>query len=265
VTDSRPEDETDRPAEPELPGDVNTNPPVPTSQAGSRVVERRAFLRQLTSEAVTTSGRLAGLSSIVRRSLLAAAQSGVGAVGPTDDAAAVAVQPVAAELPATAQAAAPAPAPAAVSTAIASTATPPDAVATRVALSERQDEFLANATSAVLGLNDVAGAPHLTASRFHWDGTLIRLPSDLFAARVARIESDPRVSVLVTNLEPDAWVAIDGIAAVVSGDAVAEAMTPILGKYMTAEAAEQAWTELLASGNPVVIEIRPSRYVWRFR
>ena len=40
-------------------------------------------------------------------------------------------------------------------------------------------------------------------------------------------------------------------------------MLTILQKSMTEDEAERSWTEIRASGNPVVIEVRPSRYLWR--
>jgi len=132
-----------------------------------------------------------------------------------------------------------------------------------VTLTAQQEALLIEAATAVLGTNDAAGAPHLTASRFHWDGTIVRLPSDLFAARVERIGADARVSLLVAADRPDAWVSINGTATVISGDATEAGTMQILGKYLTDAEAAAAWTELRASGNPVVIEVKPSRYLWR--
>ena len=131
------------------------------------------------------------------------------------------------------------------------------------ALTAPQEALLFEAATAVLGTNDAAGAPHLTASRFHWDGTTVRLPSDLFAARVERIGADPRVSLLVAADGADAWVSINGTATLIAGDAAETGTLQILRKYMTDDDAATAWTELRASGNPVVIEVRPSRYLWR--
>ena len=121
-----------------------------------------------------------------------------------------------------------------------------------VPLSPRQEDLLARAAIAVLGTNDSAGAPHLTASQFHWSASIVRLPSDLFAARVERIEADPRVSLLVAADGPDTWVAINGTATVVSGDAVEGGMMTIMRKYMSDEEADRSWAELRATGNPVV-------------
>ena len=42
-------------------------------------------------------------------------------------------------------------------------------------------------------------------------------------------------------------------------------MITIMRKYMSDEEADRSWAELRATGNPVVIEVRPSRYLWRFR
>jgi hypothetical protein len=134
---------------------------------------------------------------------------------------------------------------------------------TAPALTGPQEAFLTRATGAVLGTNDASGAPHLTASRFHWDGTLVRLPSDLFSARVTRIDADPRVSLLVTGDDPDTWVAISGVATVLAGEAAEAGMRTILGKEMPDDEADRAWSGLRAAGDPVVIEVRPARFLWR--
>ena len=91
----------------------------------------------------------------------------------------------------------------------------------------------------------------------------MRLPSELFAARVARIDADPRVSVLVADDASDGWVAMRGTARIVSGDAVEAEMLTILRKYMTDEEADRSWIEMRTSGDPVVVAVTPSSYVWR--
>jgi len=256
VSDERPDDETEPPTDPEPNPDAGAGP-----TAEQAAVERRAFLRQLTGEAVVTSARLAGLSMAVRRGLFAAAESATREVGPTGSEPEGSVPAEAAA--AVADSAPPAmPAPP-VPPAVPAPPVPPAVPAPAAALSPRQEALLAGATTAVLGTNDSAGAPHLTASRFHWDGAVIRLPSDLFAARVERIDADARVSLVVADDGPDAWVAINGTAIVVSGEAVEAAMLTILQKSMTEDEAERSWAEIRASGNPVVIEVRPSRYLWR--
>jgi hypothetical protein len=122
--------------------------------------------------------------------------------------------------------------------------------------------MLAAAATAVLAVNDRAGAPHLTSSAFHWDGTVVRLPSELLSARVAGIDADPHVSVLVEE-SSGGWVAITGVATVVSGDAVEPEMLTILRTSLSEDDAERRWAELRSDGQPVVIVVRPDRFVWR--
>ncbi len=250
MSDRRPDDPAEQTSTPDQVEDAVPDATLEPAQ----VVQRRDFLRQLTGEAVVTSARLAGLSSVVRRSLFAAGDAAMRDLDPRSE------QPqppiasgstVFATTPA-AQSSGPAAAPA-------SLAEP----AVAVALSPLQEAILTRATSAVLGTNDPAGAPHLTSSSFHWDGTIVRLPSELFAARVARIDVDPRVSVLVADDTSSGWVAMRGTAWIVSGDAVEAEMSTILRKYMTDEEADRSWTEMRSSGDPVVIGVRPSSYVWR--
>ena len=255
----RPPDDPSGPAAP--PGDAPEQPGDPVADAAARRVERRAFLRQLTGDAVVATGRLAGLSTALRRSVVAA---GVAAVddgdAPGDEAP-----------PAPAQVPAPAPSepPGAIEPPVvpATSAAPPQPAVPPTPdpaslLSPHQHELLEHGTTAILGVNDGSGAPHLTSSTFHWDRTVLRLPSELFAARVARIDVDPKVSVLV-ELGADAWVAVTGVADVISGDGVEAEMLTILRKRLTDDDAARHWSAMRSTGDRVVIRIRPTRFVWR--
>jgi hypothetical protein len=197
-----------------------------------------------------TTGRLAGLSTAFRRSLVAA---GVAAVSPPDapdD-----------DQPPSGPAQIPAPIESLVVPAIPASAPEPASDPASL-LSPRQHELLERGSTAILGVNDGSGAPHLTSSTFHWDRMVLRLPSELFAARVARIDADPRVSVLA-ELGPDSWVAMTGVAAIVSGDDVQAEMLTILRKYMSDDEADRHWMEMRSSGDRVVIRVRPTGFVWR--
>jgi pyridoxamine 5'-phosphate oxidase-like protein len=250
MSDRRPDDPAEQPsARDPIPGTVPGSPPEP-----AEAVQRRDFLRQLTGEAVVTSARLAGLSSVFRRSLVAAGEAAMGDPDPSREESQPAIESSA--NPAGMVLAAPASGPAAAPAS-------PSEPAVAVALTARQEAVLTHAMTAILGTNDPAGGPHLTSSTFHWDGTIVRLPSELFAARVVRIDADPRVSVLVADDASDGWVAMRGTAWIVSGDAVEAEMLTILRKSMTDEEADRSWTELRSSGDPVVIGVRPSSYVWR--
>src|SRR4051794_27257649 len=112
MSESRSDDQTDRPHDradprpkPELTSDSDADPAIE-----SPAVERRAFLRQLTGEAMTTSARLAGLSSAMRRSLFAAVESATADVDPVTGPEPVAVPAAEADAPATLPPTVPAPA-----------------------------------------------------------------------------------------------------------------------------------------------------------
>ncbi|MEP6638334.1 MAG: pyridoxamine 5'-phosphate oxidase family protein [Chloroflexota bacterium] len=215
-------------------------------------MERRAFLRRLTGEAVSTTARLAGLSSVVRRSLVAAGEAATRDLDPAGRLFSGPAAPAPTASPATTPAGEPPP-----------PSQPTPWPAATAALTPRQEAFLDAGTTAVLGLNDPTGGPHLTSSIYHWDGAAVRVPSELLGARAVRIDADPRVSVLIRDASSDAWVAMVGLASIVSGDDVQSAMLVILRKYMADAEADRQWTERRSNGDQVVIVIHPTRYVWR--
>jgi hypothetical protein len=229
-------------------------------------VQRRAFLRQLTGEAVVNTARLAGLSAAVRRSLVAAGEAVVRDLDPSTGEAAVrdpkapaidepAARPDAGQASASSSTVSAGPRP--------TRRDPPVEPGPAIAVTPRQDEILRLGATAVLGVNDASGAPHLTSSIYDWDGATLRLPAELLAARAERVAADPQVSVLVKETTSDAWVAVTGWASVVSGDDVEAEMLPILRKYMSDDEADRLWTEMRSSGDRVVIRVRPTRLVWR--
>ena len=58
-------------------------------------------------------------------------------------------------------------------------------------------------------------------------------------------------------------MAVTGVAEVISGDDVEAEMLPILRKDGTEDEAAQQWSRMRSTGDPVVIRIRPTRFVWR--
>jgi hypothetical protein len=270
VSDQRPEDRADptasdddaRDAEPgpaSQPPAIESAPPPsepPPASEPAAILQRRAFLRQLTGEAVVTTARIAGLSTAVRQSLFAAGEAATRELDPgSAEPASDSIEPA----PAASGPASTPPARTDPTARVVSASAP----ARSIELSPRQGALLTSAPTAVLGTNDAAGAPHLTSSIFHWDGSTIRLPSELFAARVARIDADPRVSVLVNDDASTAWVAMTGTAEIVSGAGAQDQMLPILRKYMKEDEADSSWAQMGSSADAVVIVFRPSRYVWR--
>ncbi len=101
---------------------------------------------------------------------------------------------------------------------------------------------------------------------FDWDGDCVRIFSDATAAKVARIQRDPRASLLVTNEvgEPPMWVRFDGRAEVdPDDDAKALAVDVLAPRYWDLDRPEYAdvvahWREA-PDDALVVIRLRPER------
>jgi Pyridoxamine 5'-phosphate oxidase len=220
--------------------------------------DRRAFLRQLSGDAVWTAGRLAGASAVIRRSLLTAGETAVRSL---EEAAATSPpQSTPAGNTAEGRAWVGPVAPVVSATEIAGPSTSRSVAAP---LTPAQHAFLEAATTAALAVNDPAGPPQLTTSTYLWDGETIHLPAQEFTARVGHIDRDPRVSVLIEDPATESWVAMTGLASLIHGDRVEAMMLAILGKYLSPDAAEERWHDLRATGDRIVIEVRPTRFVWR--
>lgn len=240
------------------PGEPETTPDTAPGADSAPGADRRSFLRQLSTDAVWTAGRLAGASAALRRSLVAAGGSAIGSLEASADAepsvhetVEAVPQPRVASDPTVAVAiAAPAPTPVSM----------PDPVA---ALTPLQHAFLAGGTKATLAVNDPGGHPLLASSIYHWDGALIRLPARDFTARTIGVDRDPRVGLLIDDPASDAWVAVTGIASLVYGDEVETELRLILGKYHDEGDVAGRWDALKATGDQLVILVRPTRFVWR--
>ena len=216
-------------------------------------------MTQMSRDAVLTAGRLAGLSTIVRRSVFAAGEA------VTRDLEAAPEE----ELPS-----APPPAPT-VPTAPATAATPAAQVASdpppaptaepepTLTMTPEQHLFMETGATATLAVNDLSGAPQLTSSMYHWDGSTLRLPGKMFTARATNIDRDPRVSLLVEDAASGAWLTVTGVASMVHGDEAAEDLTLLLSKYLEPDAVQHRLHDMRSSGDQMVIRVRPIRLVWR--
>jgi hypothetical protein len=221
--------------------------------------DRRSFLRQLSTDAAWTAGKLAGASAALRRGLVAAGESAIG----TFEGEARVDALVAQSGPE-----APAPAPAMASGGAKAEPVPPAAspavVADPVAaLTPDQHAFLINAAKATLAVNDPTGHPLLAPSIYHWDGALIRLPARDFTARTFAIDRDPKVGIFIDDPASGAWVAIHAIATLVYGEAIEPDMRLILSKYDESVAAAGRLEQPPATSDQLVIRLRPTRFVWR--
>ncbi len=77
---------------------------------------------------------------------------------------------------------------------------------------EARDAFLAETRIGILSTGGEDGWPISVPVWFEWDGSHARVFTSAGSSKVARLERDARVSLLVANGvgEPEAWVAIDG-------------------------------------------------------
>ena len=230
--------------------------PAATPQPGA---DRRSFLRQLSGNALVTAGKLAGASTVLRRSLTAGSEAAIGHFGNAADANQPSGDAPAGPPPLRARPADGANASA--STLVASSdAVLPNPVA---ALTPEQHTFLAQGTRAALAVNDPGGHPLVAFTIFRWDGAVIRLPARDSTARTVDIDRDPRVSLLIDDPTSDAWVAVAGVASLVYGAQVEPEIRLILAKYHDEAGVARHWEEMRSAGDQLVIHVRPTRFVWR--
>jgi PPOX class probable F420-dependent enzyme len=215
-------------------------------------------MTQMSRDAVLTAGRLAGLSTVVRRSVFAAGEAVTRDLAPAAEEEVPSVpQPVPTTAPTPAKTATPA-------AEVASDPPPPTAAPQpTLTLTPEQHDFLATGATATLAVNDPAGAPQLTSSMFHWDGSTLRLPGRMFTARATNIDRDPRVSLLIEDATSGAWLAVTGVASMVHGDEAGDELALVLSKYLEPDAAADRLGEMRSSGDQMVIRVRPTRTVWR--
>ena len=81
---------------------------------------------------------------------------------------------------------------------------------------DQMDAFLARTRQAILLTTTPGGSPTGVPVWFDWDGDTVRFFSNATAPKVATIEADPRIALLVTNDvdEAPAWVRFEGRATV---------------------------------------------------
>jgi len=132
-----------------------------------------------------------------------------------------------------------------------------------VALTSEQHAFLRTCPNAVLAVNDPGGHPLVASMIFHWDGTCFRVPGRDSTARVANIDRDPRVSLLIDDPSAGTWVAVTGVASLVYGDQVEADIRLILAKYHDEAEAARRWDSMRSTGGQMAIWVRPTRFVWR--
>ncbi len=125
---------------------------------------------------------------------------------------------------------------------------------------EQHDAFLHEARIATLITLYDGGAPAAVPVWFEWDGGRARVFTGRTSEKVRRLQADSRVALCVAAPAgvPEAWVTIEGAAAVLDGGwALAQRLAP---RYYNAERAAKALAEWGAKPEQwVVIEIVPRR------
>ncbi len=98
------------------------------------------------------------------------------------------------------------------------------------------DEFLSEPRIGVLCTNDLDGSPNGVPVWFEWDGERILMFSSASHKKIARLENDPRASLLVAREvgEPEAWVAVDGVVTI-GEEGVVPLMERLAARYWVDE------------------------------
>lgn len=98
------------------------------------------------------------------------------------------------------------------------------------------DKFLSEPRIGVLCTNDLDGSPNGVPVWFEWDGERITMFSSASHKKIARLENDPRASLLVAREvgEPEAWVAVDGVVSI-GEEGVVRLMERLAARYWVDE------------------------------
>lgn len=123
------------------------------------------------------------------------------------------------------------------------------------------DAFLRETRIAKLASLHADGRPTTIPVWFEWDGRIARVFTGKDAAKVRRIQGDPRVALTVdTGVgEPEAWVTIEADARIVEGD-VMPLVRRLAERYYPPEKAAAMLREWEAgAANMVTIELEPVR------
>ncbi len=124
----------------------------------------------------------------------------------------------------------------------------------------QRDAFLQEPRIATLISLYADGAPAAVPVWFEWDGARARLFTGRGSEKIRRLRANPRAALCVAEPAgvPEAWVTIEGTAAVLEGGwALAQRLAP---RYYTAERAERVLTEWGKTPEQwLIVEITPRR------
>lgn len=125
-------------------------------------------------------------------------------------------------------------------------------------------EFLAERRYATLATSDPEGGIHLTPVWFLFEDDRFLFASFTGSKKVRNLERNPAASVVVDAREPgrDRWVAAAGTVEIVRGDEARAINARIQGRYLTADAIEDARVgPVFAAGDDLTLRLTPRK--WR--
>ncbi|MGH7787833.1 MAG: pyridoxamine 5'-phosphate oxidase family protein [Candidatus Binatia bacterium] len=129
-----------------------------------------------------------------------------------------------------------------------------------IRLNKRErNAFLAGRRLAVLSTNGGSGYPVSVPVWYGWDGETLRIFSMGSAAKIERLQRDPRVSVLVSNVfgEPARWVALEGRVTINAAGGLPTA-EDLLARYVDdlGSGIGRETLEVFRSVGPLLVELR---------
>ena len=123
------------------------------------------------------------------------------------------------------------------------------------------DGFLREPRIGVLCTNDLDGSPNGVPVWFEWDGERSGMFSHASHKKIARLENDPRASLLVAREvgELEAWVAVDGVVLITEEkEGVVPPMERLAARYWVDEdpAVAKAHAETVEMWRKAVADLR---------
>jgi PPOX class probable F420-dependent enzyme len=130
----------------------------------------------------------------------------------------------------------------------------------RHGMPEHAQEFLARRVYAVLATENPDGSPHTVPLMFVFDGERFLFESRSTTRKVRNVEATGHARVLVQNPpQMEGWIAAEGPAHVVSGDAAQRLNRHVAERYLTEEG-RNGWAATMASVEDVTIILEPRKW-----
>jgi PPOX class probable F420-dependent enzyme len=127
----------------------------------------------------------------------------------------------------------------------------------RHGMPEHAEEFLARRVYAVLGTQNPDGSPHTVPLMFAFDGERFLFESRSTTRKVRNVEATRNARVLVQNPpQMEGWIAAEGPAHVVRGDAAQRLNRLVADRYLTDEG-HSGWASTVAPLEDVTIVLEP--------